>query len=100
MRGVRGAAAVAEDKNVPVVLERAAQQLDHLRRSFRGDGVERGLLRLDIITDPLVHIFGNADCSLKNAEERGALTNHFFGLYASFSLSEVIRFVAGLPFDV
>jgi hypothetical protein len=36
-------------------LERGAHRLDQLRGPLGGDGIERGFLRLEIITNPLIH---------------------------------------------
>src|SRR5262249_16869842 len=46
---------VAEHVDVPLFLERGAHQFDELRGFFRRNGIERGLLRLQIIVNPLVH---------------------------------------------
>lgn len=53
--GVGRAAAVAENKNLPVILQRRAQLLDDLRHGVHGDRIVRGLLLFDVIRNPLLH---------------------------------------------
>ena len=56
VRGVGGAAAVAENENLAVLLVRDAECLDERGDLFDGDGVERGLLFGDVIGDPAIHV--------------------------------------------
>ena len=61
MRRVRGAAAVAENKNLPVFFQGLTQLLQNLRDRFDGNGIEGGLLRLEIVVDPALHGFNMAE---------------------------------------
>src|ERR1035441_8814844 len=59
MRRVGGAAAVAEDEDLPVFLERHAQRLDKLRHRLDGDRIVRCFLALNVVANPLFHAVHN-----------------------------------------
>ena len=54
--GVGRAAAVAENKNLPVLLECLPDFFDELRDRVHRDGIVRGLLSVQIVSDPLLHV--------------------------------------------
>ena len=86
--------AVPENKNLPVLLQRAAQLLHDLRDRLDRYRIQRGFLRLDVITQPIVHpdtISNNVPSlnpQLAGTALRAVRLVRFHWLFINASLSE------------